>query len=132
MLHEPYLFSITIWRKFSHMPKDTSFGHELRTRIFYWIADFGSMIKMELPVGKKIKGYGLINEYGEFDFIPEQTGVRAGETKLVKQGDNYSVSTTKKLIVVHIRLDKNNGLELFKAFMSTVNEIFNCFKTYEF
>lgn len=87
---------------------------------------------MTLPVGQKIRGYGLVNEFGEFDFIPEQTGIRQGQTKLVKQGENYSITTTKKLVIVHLRLDSAKGLELIKSFMKTVNEILLDFQKYEF
>lgn len=88
--------------------------------------------KQELPVGQKVKGYGLLNEYGEFDFIPENTGSRAGRTKLVKQGENYTISTTNKVIVVHLRLEKKSGIELLQSLMTMWNEIFNVFRTYEF
>lgn len=89
-------------------------------------------IKMNIPVGQKIRGYGVLNEYGEFDFIPEQTGSREGQINLLKQGDNFSVSTTKKLVIVHIRLERNNGLALLKDYFTKVNEIMNILKNYEF
>lgn len=88
--------------------------------------------KQELPVGQKVKGYGLLNEYGEFDFIPENTGSRAGRTKLVKQGENYTISTTNKVIVVHLRLEKKRGIELLQGLMAMWNEIFNVIRNYEF
>lgn len=88
--------------------------------------------KQELPVGQKVKGYGLLNEYGEFDFIPENTGSRAGRTKLVKQGENYTISTTNKVIVVHLRLEKKKGIELLQGLMAMWNEIFNVIRNYEF
>lgn len=90
------------------------------------------MKKMEMPVGKKIRGYGLLNEYGEFDFIPEQTGLREGQVKLLFQGDEYTISTTKKLVVIHVRLEKVNGLELVKKYFSTMNKIFDKLKNYDF
>lgn len=88
--------------------------------------------KQELPVGQKVKGYGLLNEFGEFDFIPENTGSRAGRTKLVKQGENYTISTTNKVIVVHLRLEKKRGIELLQGLMAMWNEIFNVIRNYEF
>lgn len=90
------------------------------------------MKKMELPVGKKVRGYGLLNEYGEFDFIPEQTGVREGQVKLLFQGDDYTVSTTKKLVVIHLRLEKVNGLDLVKNYFKLMNTIFDKIRNYEF
>ena len=85
-----------------------------------------------MPVGQKVRGYGLLNEYGEFEFIPEQTGVRLGQTKLVRQGENYTVSTTKKFVIVHMRLEKLTGMKLVVRMMHTVNEIIQNLKNYEF
>lgn len=90
------------------------------------------MKKIEMPVGQKVRGYGLLNEYGEFEFIPEQTGVREGQVKLLKQGDNYTLSTTKKFIIAHIRMEKESGLTLIVKLMKTVNEIVLNLKNYEF
>lgn len=89
-------------------------------------------IKMNIPVGQKIRGYGVLNEYGEFDFIPEQKGAREGQINLLKQGDDYSVSTTKKLVIVHLRLERKSGLALLKDYLSKVNEVMNVLKNYEF
>ena len=90
------------------------------------------MQKMTIPVGQKVRGYGLLNEFGEFDFIPEQTGIRQGQQKLVKQGDDYTLTTTKKFIILHVRLNLNNGLALMKDFMRVVNNVITDFQTYEF
>lgn len=90
------------------------------------------MQKLTLPIGQKIRGYGLLNEYGEFDFIPEQTGTRQGQQKLVKQADDYTISTTKKFIIVHVRLPVMNGINLMKAFMKVMNQLMTDFQTYEF
>ena len=90
------------------------------------------MKKVDMPVGQKVRGYGLLNEYGEFEFIPEQTGVRQGQTMLLKQGDNYTLSTTKKFVIVHLRLEKMSGMKLIVSMMKTVNEIVQNLKNYEF
>lgn len=87
---------------------------------------------MTIPVGQKVKGYGLLNEFGEFDFIPEQTGIRQGQTKLVKQGDNYTVSETKKAVIVHVRLDKKESLGMISDFCKVVNVLLQTFRDYEF
>lgn len=85
-----------------------------------------------MPVGQKVRGYGLLNEYGEFEFIPEQTGVRQGQVKLLKEGANYTVSTTKNFIIVHMRLEKLSGMNLIVSLMKTVNELVLNLKNYEF
>lgn len=91
--------------------------------------------KRELAVGQKIRGYGLLNEYGEFDFIPEQTGSRKGKIKVVKEGDSFKVSTTTNTIQVLISLEKGKTSEkmtLLTDFMNKVNEILLILKDYVF
>lgn len=87
---------------------------------------------MSFPVGQKVRGYGLVNEFGEFDFIPEQTGIREGQTKLVKQGDNYSITTTKKLVIVHMRFDIAERMKLLKNFFQTIDNLIEDLKKYDF
>lgn len=88
--------------------------------------------KMELKAGIKYRGYALLNEYGEIDFIPEQTGSREGQIKLLCEGDCYKVSTTEKKIIIHMCIVKSNGLDLLKNIYSRVSEIINKIKDYEF
>lgn len=89
---------------------------------------------MSLPVGQKIRGYGLLNEFGEFDFIPEQTGIRQGETKLIKQTDQYTISETKLKLLVHFRLEKKcqDRWGLLKSYIKLMNEVLFILKEYEF
>lgn len=88
--------------------------------------------KLDLPVGQKIRGYGMVNEYGEFEFTPEQTGSRQGKYKIVKEAANYSIGTTDKLILVRIKQNRANGLQLLTDFMKEVNKILADFRQYEF
>lgn len=88
--------------------------------------------KIEMPVGQKVRGYGLLNEFGEFEFIPEQKGIRMGETKLIKQSEDFTLSETKNLIVVHLRMQKQSGLSLLKNYLQISNEILLTLKNYEF
>lgn len=89
--------------------------------------------KLELQVGMKYKGYGLLNEFGEFEFIPEQTGSQKGRQKLLKQGDDYTVSTTNKSIVVHMRMDKDGTmLDRLKRFSNLTTEILSIIRDYDF
>lgn len=89
-------------------------------------------IKRNLPIGQKVRGYGLLNEYGEFDFIPEQTGSRKGQVTFVKETDSYTISVTKKKILVHMKLEKTNGLRLVASLMDIVDEIIGELRGYEF
>lgn len=90
------------------------------------------MQKLEFIVGQKVRGYGLLNEFGEFDFIPEQTGINKGKRKVVKTTADYSLSTTKKYILLNIRLPKLRGLELIKSFMNITNNLIDDFRRYDF
>lgn len=86
-----------------------------------------------MPVGQKVRGYGLLNEYGEFDFIPEQTGIRQGQTKLIKGNDEYTLSETKKMVIVHIRLSKGDSkLDLLKEYLRIFNIVLEDLREYEF
>ena len=89
--------------------------------------------KMEMVPGVKVKGYGLLNEYGEFDFIPEQTGSRSGQTKLVKAGQDFTVSTTNKSLIVHMRMDKaGTMLDRLKRYSNLTTEILSIIRDYDF
>lgn len=86
-----------------------------------------------MPIGQKVRGYGLLNEYGEFDFIPEQTGIRQGQTKLIKGNDEYTLSETKKMVIVHIRLSKGDSkLDLLKEYLRIFNIVLDDLREYEF
>lgn len=90
------------------------------------------MKKMDFPVGQKVRGYGLLNEYGEFDFIPEQTGARQGQTKLIKTNDEYTLSETKKMVIAHIRLPKGDNKLLFiKEFLRIINNVLSDLRDYD-
>lgn len=88
--------------------------------------------KLDLVPGKRYKGYAVVNEYGEMVFTPEQTGSRSGQQKIVKETPEYVLSTTKNLVVFHIRVPKSNGLTLIKNLMSAVNNLISDVKNYEF
>lgn len=85
-----------------------------------------------MPIGKKVRGYGLLNEYGEFEFVPEQTGTRQGRVKTVCEGSNYTVCTTNNSLIVHIRLKKQNGLSLLRNFLLVSDSVINVLRRYEF
>lgn len=88
--------------------------------------------KRDLPVGQKVRGYGLLNEYGEFDFIPEQTGIRKGKTKVVKQTQTFTLSETANCLLLHVNLEKQKGMELLSTWLNVSNEILMELKDYDF
>lgn len=89
--------------------------------------------KLNMEPGQKYKGYGLLNEFGEFEFIPEETGSRAGSIKLVKQGDGYQLSTTKNYVVIHIKIGRGSSvMDRMREYMSIVNQVLSDLREYEF
>lgn len=87
----------------------------------------------QIEVGVKYKGYGFLNEYGEWTFVPEETGSRAGQKKLLSEGDGYSVYTTSKKLIVHLSVCKSgNKLEMIKAFFNMCNRLIQILKEYDF
>lgn len=86
--------------------------------------------KKELPVGQKVRGYGLLNEYGEFEFYPEQTGARKGRIKVIKQTADYTLSTSSGHVIVHCKVQKTSTLAIVKDLMSIMSNIINDLKTY--
>ena len=88
--------------------------------------------KVEMKPGVKYKGYATLNEYGEIQFTPEQTGVNQGKFRVVKEGQFYSIGVTPNFILVRQKLAKKNCLELITEFMKTVNMIMQDLRSYEF
>lgn len=84
-----------------------------------------------MQVGKKYRGYGILNEYGEFDFLPEETGSRSGKIKTIKETSSYVLSTTNKKVLIHIRLERVGGIKLVQKFLKTVNELITELRNYE-
>lgn len=88
--------------------------------------------KLDLKPGIRYKGYGFINEYGEFEFSPEQTGSRQGQKKCIKTGANYSVYSTRDLLIIHItQKKKEEKIQLMNEYLQTVNETLKIIRDYE-
>lgn len=90
------------------------------------------MKKMNFEVGKKYRGYGFINEYGEFEFKPEQTGANKGKVTQLRSTEDYILSYTKKYVLIHMKLEKSSALELIKKLMTICSNLITDFKKYEF
>lgn len=88
--------------------------------------------KKNMIVGKRYRGYGAINEYGEFCFEPEETGAHAGREKLICVSNGIRVSETKNLILVKFNLEKQTDkLLYFKMLTSVYNEINKIIQKYD-
>lgn len=89
--------------------------------------------KQDIPVGVKVRGWGLLNEYGQFDFTPEQTGVRQGKVKKVAEGDNYSISETKDRVIIHCSFKKKEtNIENVVEYTKIFDLILNILRNYDF
>lgn len=87
-------------------------------------------LKKDFPVGQKVKGYGLLNEYGEFEFVPEQTGSRKGQTKVIKSGEDYTLSSTKNSVIVHINIKKDRSLAMIKRLTIILSQLITDLRDY--
>lgn len=88
--------------------------------------------RKELVPGVKYRGYGYLNEFGEFEFVPENTGSRQGRKKLLKQGERFTVSTTNAHVVIHMLIGRESEkLKLAKEFMQVVNDVLVVLRDYE-
>lgn len=82
--------------------------------------------------GRRYRGYGFINEYKEFCFEPEDTGSRAGVIKQIAVREGVSLSETKTLLLIKIKVEKApTRLELFKSVSDAYNTIVKLLKEYE-
>lgn len=88
--------------------------------------------RLNLEPGVKYRGYGFVNEFGEFEFTPEQKGINKGKRKLLKNGDCFNIAETKQCVIVHITLPRvKERLALIKEFLQVTNEVINIINEYE-
>jgi hypothetical protein len=66
------------------------------------------MNKMSLEPGVRYRGTGWINEYGEFQFQPEQKGSRPSNLKIVHQEGDYVIYESAHLWQVKVNFKKTN------------------------
>lgn len=89
--------------------------------------------KLDLAVGVKIRGYGIMNEYGEFEFTPEETGKHAGRIKLVKRDDNWSIHESERFLFFRMRIAKSGGrLKILTNLFYEMDNIIHSIKKYDF
>lgn len=56
--------------------------------------------------GVRYRGYGFINDFKEFQFVPEDTGSRAGREKCIYDREGLKINETKNLLVVKLNIEK--------------------------
>lgn len=90
------------------------------------------MDKKNLEPGKRYRGYGFVNEYGEFQFVPEDTGSRAGREKCVMDNEGLRVTETKNLLIIKMNIEKvSDKAELARRVLAMFNRITKFINKYE-
>lgn len=91
------------------------------------------MEKIDLPVGKKVKGYGIRNEFGEFQFIPAQVGSRPDGMKVVKETAEYVIYECKNKVKVVLNISKEkNDVSYPVGLFKLLNNIIADLRNYDF
>lgn len=88
--------------------------------------------RMDVQIGVKYSGYGVLNEFGEWNFIPSQVGSRKGRKKFVCGDNDYTVYTTNKKVLVHMSLERADRFGVIKCFLKIVDRLLNTFREYDF
>lgn len=89
--------------------------------------------KLDIVPGQRYRGWGMINDFGEFEFVPEEKGAHEGQIKAVKQGDNWKICESKNFVIINLKVNKEgNALDRIKLFMNKVNDIIGILKDYDF
>lgn len=88
--------------------------------------------KFDFEVGKKYRGYGYLNEYGEFNFDPEKTGSRSGVIKNIATREGVSLSHSKNFLFVYLKIHKTKSIcNYFSEITKKLDVVFKMLRTYE-
>lgn len=91
------------------------------------------MQKFDFPQGQWVDGKAMLNEFGQIEFRPEQKGIRAGRIKVVKDGEGYSIKSTKERILININFSKGGStLERVMNLTKIYNQLIQDLREYEF
>lgn len=88
--------------------------------------------RKELIAGVRYKGYGVINEFGEFEFTPENTGSQQGRQKVLKSGEDFTISETRTKLLVRLVIRKQKTqMENIFAVARIFDKVLKIFRSYE-
>lgn len=91
------------------------------------------MKKIKLEPGKRYKGYAVLNEYGEINFTPEQTGSRPDLKKIVIATEDYTIYETKKFLIASLRVDRSLSFQSrVQNLLGIFNLVLSQFYKYDF
>lgn len=75
--------------------------------------------KMNLEPGKKYKGVGWVNEYGQHFFEAYQKTESPNNMKLIKETESFSLYESGNFLKVAVKIEKQaDKFEMIKTFMS--------------
>lgn len=66
--------------------------------------------KKDMEVGKRYKGYGVLNEYGQFEFTPCKKIDDSSRMKIVKSGADYTIYESKNVFRLSFTFPKGNSM----------------------
>ena len=72
------------------------------------------MNKINLEPGRKYRGSGWVNQYGEMFFRPEQKGAKPGNLHLVMEHETFSLYESARMWKVTVKFEKA-GFSVLKA-----------------
>jgi len=88
--------------------------------------------KVDMVPGKRYRGYGFVNEFGEFCFEPEAKGSQAGRITSVVQKDGVSMSYTSRHILLKVKLKRGlAAMTMAEQLMAKFHMITKWLKEYD-
>lgn len=83
------------------------------------------MNKFQLQPGVKYRGTAWINEYGEFQFIPQQKGSKPSNFKVVHQDEDFAIYESAHLWQVRVSFPKKDldTVNFLHVFTSACNKL---------
>lgn len=89
--------------------------------------------KMALEPGKKYKGVGWVNEYGQHFFEAYQSGENQNYMKLIKETKDFSLYESNKLLKIAVKIEKDRDkFEMVRRFMKAFSDASIEIKNYNF
>ncbi len=88
---------------------------------------------VEYQQGVKYPGYGILNEFGEFTFIPQETGSRKEQKKCLVEDKEYTVYYTKNKIILHCTMPRTlSRNERIRKVLNLLDNFIKVLQNYDF
>lgn len=87
------------------------------------------IMKLNLEPGRKYRGSAWINEYGQFEFMPERKGSRPGNYRLVHDNGAVTIHESSHFFKLSIKVGKKMPSTLIPALIiSGMGKVLEYFK----